>query len=81
MKLKAALLSTVLALAMAQAGAPAQSLPPGGGTPSTGLPTPPGFLSDTELRAYDETYLGLRSFRGDEIISQFFENAAEGTLN
>jgi hypothetical protein len=83
MDLKAAFASMIVALAVAQTGAPAQSVPPAGGVrvPSTRPLAPPGFLSDSELGAYNETYLRLHSFWSDDSISQFFENAAEGTLD
>jgi hypothetical protein len=79
MDLKAAFVSMIVALAVAQAGALAQSVPPGRVTVPPNKPlASPGLLSDLE---YNETYLGLRSFWSDDLISQFFENAAEGTLH
>ena len=80
MDLKAVFVSIMV---VGQLGALAQSVPPAGGV--TVLPNrpvaPSNLLSDSELAAYNETYRGLRSFWSDDIISQFFENLAEGTLH
>ena len=40
----------------------------------------PGLLPSPELSENDETYFGLRSFWGDDTISDFFIHVAEGTL-
>ena len=42
---------------------------------------PPELSSDSELGAYTDTYLGLRSFWSDDIISTFAKHFADGTLD
>jgi hypothetical protein len=82
MDAKAVFLSLTIALAAASS-AMAQGAPPGGGVsvPPDRPLAPPGLDSGSELGRYNDTYLGLRSFWSDDIISSFFKHVADGTLN
>lgn len=80
---KAVFFSSVIALAAAQPGAMAQGKPPGGGVAAAPVgPIPPqDLLLGSELGLYNDTYVGLESFWGDDIISRFFKHVADGTLD
>jgi hypothetical protein len=82
MDAKAVFLSSTIAFAAASS-ATAQGAPPGGGVtvPPDRPLVPPGLDSGSELGRYNDTYLGLRSFWSDDIISSFFKHVADGTLN
>ena len=82
MDAKAVFLSSTIAFAAASS-AMAQGAPPGGGVtvPPDSPLVPPGLDSGSELGRYNDTYLGLRSFWSDDIISSFFKHVADGTLN
>jgi hypothetical protein len=80
---KALFLSLIIALVVAPSGVMAQGAPSTGGVtvpPDTPL-APPGLLSGSELGAYNDTYQGLHSFWGDDVISRFFKHVADGTVN
>ena len=80
---KAVSLLSMIALAAAQPGAMAQSTPPPGGVaaPPVSPMAPQDLPSGSELDRYNDTYDGLESFWGDDVISRFFKHVADGTLN
>jgi hypothetical protein len=61
----------------------AQGTPPAGGvaTPPVSPMAPQDLPSGSELDRYNDTYDGLGSFWGDDVISRFFKHVADGTLN
>jgi hypothetical protein len=80
---KAVFLLSMIALSAAQPGAMAQGTPPAGGVaaPPVSLMAPQDLPSGSELDRYNDTYDGLGSFWGDDVISRFFKHVADGTLN
>jgi hypothetical protein len=82
MDAKVVFLSAIIAFAAASS-AMAQGAPPSGGVtaPPDRPLVPPGLDSGSELGRYNDTYLALRSFWSDDIISSFFKHLADGTLN
>jgi hypothetical protein len=80
---KVVFLLSMIALAAAQPGAMAQGTPPAGGVaaPPVSRMAPQDVPPDSELGRYNDTYDGLESFWGDDVISRFFKHVADGTLN
>jgi hypothetical protein len=80
---KAVFLLSAIALAAAQPGAMGQGTPPAGvvAAPPVSPMAPQDLPSGSELGRYNDTYDGLESFWGDDVISRFFKHVADGTLN
>jgi hypothetical protein len=80
---KAVFFLSMIAVATAKPGAMAQGTPPAGGVtaPPDNPMAPQDVLRGSELGRYNDTYDGLQSFWGDDVISRFFKHVADGTLN
>lgn len=72
-------LTSAEAQTSSQAQSDQQFLLKNGHFPGPGENLPPDLLSGSELGNYNDQYLGLKRFWGDDVVSRAFENATNNT--